>query len=167
MNRFRDIGNFFLLLLPVSKFFRFKRAILARMGIEIGERASVNGHTWFYGRGKIRIGENSWIGPRCKFYASEGTTIDIGANCDIAPEVAFITGTHEVGTSERRAGLGVSKSITIGNGCWLGVRVTVMGGVNIGSGTLVAACSLVRTDLPSNCLAAGVPAEVKKSYTGT
>jgi maltose O-acetyltransferase len=164
MNHFRDIGNFILLVLPVSKFFKFKREILTWMGVEIGRGASVNGHTWFYGRGKIRIGEGTWIGPRCRFYATEGTTIDVGANCDIAPEVAFVTGTHEMGTSERRAGPGFSKSITIGNGCWLGARVTVMGGANIGSGTLVAAGSLVRSDVPSNCLAAGVPAVVKRTY---
>ena len=164
MNLLRDIGNLLLIILPVSKFFKTKRIVLSLMGVEIGKNASVNGHTWFYGRGKIRIGEGTWIGPRCRFYATGGTVIEVGANCDIAPEVAFVTGTHEVGSSERRAGSGVSKNIKIGNGCWLGARVTVLGGVNIGSGTLVGACSLVVSDLPADCLAAGIPAVVKKKY---
>jgi maltose O-acetyltransferase len=164
MNLFSDIGNLLLLVLPVSRFFKLKRTILTLMGLEIGEGASVNGHTWFYGQGKIRIGAGTWIGPRCRFYANPGTVREVGANCDVAPEVAFVTGTHELGTSERRAGSGVTKSIKIGDGCWLGARVTVLGGVTIGSGTLIGACSLVLSDLPADCLAAGVPAVVKKKY---
>lgn len=164
MNYFRDIGNILLYMLPVTGFLSFKRILLTLMGIEVGSGVSINGHTWFYGRGQVCIGSNTWIGPGCKFYTTIGTVIEIGSECDIAPDVIFVTGAHKIGTPERRAGEGYSRSIKIGSGCWIGARTTILAGVNIGSGTLVAAGSVVRSDLPSNCLAAGVPAELKKLF---
>ena len=134
------------------------------IGIEVGREAKVNGHTWFYGRGKIRIGDRTWIGPGCQFHSATGTVIDIGCDCDIAPMVLFVTGTHNIGNASRRAGEGVALDIKVGNGCWLGVRSTILGGVSIGDGSLVAAGALVESNMPTNSLAAGVPAVVKKTY---
>lgn len=134
------------------------------MGADVGEGVSVNGHTWFYGRGKIRIADGTWLGVGCKFYSVAGHTIEIGRNCDIAPEVIFVPGTHKIGTSKRRAGEGYALDIKVGDGCWIGTRVTILGGVDIGSGVMIAAGSVVRSDLPDNCLAAGVPAVPKKFF---
>ncbi len=48
--------------------------------------------------------------------------------------------------------------ITIGNDVWLGFRSTVVSGVTIGDGCIVAAGSLVTKDLPPYTICAGVPA---------
>lgn len=164
MNLLRDFVNILLWVLPISKCFTLKRALLRLMGVEVGKDVKVNGHTWFYGRGHVRIGDRTWIGPGCQFHSTFGTLIDIGADCDVAPNVIFVTGTHKLGNAVRRAGEGYAQDIKVENGCWLGVRVTVLGNVTIGSGSLVAAGSLVRTDLPRNSLAAGVPADLKRSF---
>lgn len=164
MNTFRDVTNILLNILPVSGFFPLKRFLVRLIGVDIGERVSINGHCWFYGKGKVVIGSGTWVGVGCKFYSTVGTVIEIGKNCDIAPEVIFVPGTHKHGTKDRRAGEGYAQDIKIGNGCWLGTRVAVLGGVTIGSGVLLAAGSVVQTDIPDNCLAAGVPAVVKKFF---
>ncbi|MBV5329884.1 MAG: acyltransferase [Chlorobium sp.] len=164
MNPFRDIANIMLWLLPTSKCFALKRVLLKLVEVDIGKDAKINGHTWFYGRGKVRIGDRTWIGPGCKFHSTYGTTIDVGADCDVAPSVMFVTGTHKIGTLERRAGEGYAQDITIGNGCWLGTRVTVLGNVTIGPGSFIAAGSLVNSDVPVSSLAAGVPAKIKRTF---
>lgn len=164
MNKCRDIVNILLTILPVSGLFTFKRYLLLLMGVEIGEGVSINGHSWFYGKGRIVIGSNTWVGVGCKFYSVSGSVIEIGRNCDIAPEVIFVPGTHKLGTMERRAGEGYSMDIKIGNGCWIGARVTILGGVTVGSGVMIAAGSVVQSDIPDNCLAAGVPAVPKKFF---
>jgi serine O-acetyltransferase len=46
-----------------------------------------------------------------------------------------------------------------GDGVRVGARATVLG-ANVGSGSLVGACSLVLDDLPESCVAVGVPARV-------
>jgi len=158
----RYMANWLLWILPVSGFFSIKRRILSLCGIHISDGGCVNGHTWFYGRGNVEIGEGSWIGPRCRFYSDLSVQISIGKNCDIAPEVAFVTGSHEIGDGIRRAGEGYCKSIVVGDGCWIGARSTILGGVTIGEGAVVAAGSLVNKAVPAHSLVAGVPARVKK-----
>lgn len=55
-----------------------------------------------------------------------------------------------------------TQPIVIGNKVWIGTNVTVLKGVKIGDGCVIAAGSLVTKDVPANCLAAGVPAKVIK-----
>lgn len=55
-----------------------------------------------------------------------------------------------------------TKPIVIGNHVWIGTNVTVLKGVSIGDGAIIAAGSVVTKDVPANALAAGVPAKVIK-----
>lgn len=55
---------------------------------------------------------------------------------------------------------GESSSIVIGNRCWLGARVVVIGGVTIGEGAVVAAGAVVTRDVEPYTLVGGVPARV-------
>ena len=50
--------------------------------------------------------------------------------------------------------------VTVGDGAWLGARVTVMDGVTVGKDTIVGAHSLVTKDLPDRVIALGTPASV-------
>jgi len=52
--------------------------------------------------------------------------------------------------------------ISVGDGCWIGARTVILGGVTIGAGSIVAAGSMVAYDVPANVLVAGVPAKVKR-----
>lgn len=122
--------------------------------------ARVAGGSRVVGRGCLTIGADTWVGPYGLFFTHPDAPITIGARCDIAPEVSFITGTHESGDSLRRAGADVARPIRIGDGCWLGTRVTVLAGVSIGDGAIVAAGAVVAGDVESNTLVGGVPARL-------
>lgn len=52
------------------------------------------------------------------------------------------------------------KGVIIGNNIWIGAKVTVLDGVKIGSGSVIAAGAVVVKDIPDNCIVAGVPAKV-------
>lgn len=54
---------------------------------------------------------------------------------------------------------------TIGDGCWLGARVTVMDGCTIGHDAIIGAHAVVTRDIPPYAVAAGLPAVVKKMRT--
>lgn len=56
----------------------------------------------------------------------------------------------------------MTKPIKIGNRVWIGTNCTILKGVNIGDGAIIAAGSVVTKNIPANCLAAGVPAKVIK-----
>ena len=92
----------------------------------------------------------------------DGGGITIGDNVFIGPFTGFYTAAHPLDSGRRNQGLEWAKPIRVGDNCWFGANVSVMPGVTIGSGCVIAAGSVVTTDLPDNSLAAGVPAVVKK-----
>ncbi|MGH4139659.1 DapH/DapD/GlmU-related protein [Clostridium sp.] len=60
-----------------------------------------------------------------------------------------------------------TKSVSIGNDVWIGENVCILLGVNIGDGCIIGANSVVNRDVPSNCIAFGMPARVIKKYNCT
>lgn len=129
--------------------------------------ASVCGRGWIYGRGDISIGEGTWISPGTVFFTHCDASINIGSQCDIGPSVEFVVGSHSIGTSSRRAADGIARSIAIGSGTWIGAKALILDGVTIGSGCVIAGGSVVSRDIEANCLAAGVPAVIKKRLTNS
>lgn len=138
--------------------FSVKTFLLRLAGYKIGKNTKIVGSIRVYGN--ISIGDNCWINRDLVVHGN-GNVI-IGDNCDIAPGVTFLTGGHSIGLGERRAGEGEKYLVVIKEGCWIGANSTILGNVTIGSKTIVAACSCVINDIPSNVMVAGVPAKQKK-----
>lgn len=113
----------------------------------------------------ISIGKDSFVNQFCKFYASPDAGIHIGDRCRVAMEVSFICITHDIGSSESRAGADTSYPIEVGNGCWICARSTILPGVTIGDGCIIAAGSVVNKDCEPNSLYAGVPARKIKDLS--
>ena len=148
--------------LPVSRLFSVRRLLLNLCGFRIGSQTRACGGGSFYGRGELVIGEATWLSPRVIFYTHPDAQIKIGSRCDIGHGVEFIPGSHLIGTSSRRAGKGTAKPIEIGDGCWIGAKSVILGGVRIGVGSFVAAGSVVTRNVPDNVMVAGVPARIKR-----
>ena len=91
-----------------------------------------------------------------------GDDIYIGENCNIAMNVKFINGTHEIGNQNRRAGAGITGKIWVGSGTWIGADTLILPGVKIGTGVIVGAGSLVTSDLADNGIYIGRPARLYK-----
>lgn len=138
-----------------TRCFRLKRRLLRVAGFQIGEGTKVVGPVFC--TGKLSVGRDCWIGRNLE--VNGNGSVEIGDNCDIAPDVAFITGGHEMGSAKRRAGKGESYTISVGSGTWIGARATISGTVRIGQGCMVAACACVVSDVPANSLVGGVPAK--------
>ena len=128
-------------------------------GAKIGRHVKIVGPVYFSAR--LSVGDNCWIGRNFTIYGSGSVTI--GRDCDFGPEVVILTGSHQLGGSERRAGTGVRLKVEIGNGNWIGARATILGDTTIANGCVVGCCSLVNKNLSANCLAVGVPARVLRS----
>lgn len=158
----RYLFNWVNLILPTSSCFGLKRSLARFAGILVAEGVSINGHCWFFGNGVVEIARDTWIGPGCRFYTANNVVISIGERCDIAPEVSFVTGSHNMDSTDRRAGSGYCLSIKVAEGCWIGARSMCLGGVEIGRHCVVGAGSLVLHSLPENGLYAGSPAVRKK-----
>jgi maltose O-acetyltransferase len=107
----------------------------------------------------VSIGSDVSINRGAEFYCGlrEASTITIGSNVRIAPNVRF----HAAGHDPDDPGLRDNGApIVVESDAWIGAGSVVLQGVRIGRGAVVAAGSVVTRDVPPWSIAAGVPARV-------
>ncbi len=117
----------------------------------------------------LQVGCNVRIMGGCSF-GSEPYLIKIGNNVVLSFGVAFIT--HDGGTwifRDEAEYRGITRygPIRIDDGCFIGARSTILPGVHIGKRSLIGAGSVVINGIPSDAVAAGVPARIlmtRKEY---
>lgn len=107
----------------------------------------------------ITVGRNVFINQGCQFMDMGGLTI--GDDVMIGPKVTIVTAGHPTAPAERRNGI-TMKPVAIGNNVWIGAAATILPGVTVGDGAVIAAGAVVSRDVPANTMAAGVPARVIK-----
>jgi maltose O-acetyltransferase len=128
------------------------------MRIEIAPGAWLLSGIWFDTRGNCSIGKNSVINQGCRLDNRGGIRIE--ENVSISPEVHLITADHDV-DSPKCAGR--QAPITICKLAFIGSRATILPGVTIGEGAVVAACACVTKDVDPYTVVGGVPArEIRK-----
>lgn len=114
--------------------------------------------------GKITIGFDTHIQPRCQISAYKGS-VHIGKGGEIAPNCAFYPYDHGFlpGVPVRKQPLKSKGDIIIGDDVWLGFGVTVLDGVHIGNGAIIGAGSVVTKNIPEESIAIGNPARIVKT----
>lgn len=127
------------------------------MGMKIGKNCQIHLGCLFYGDqiSQICIGDDTLIAPRCVFNAS--APIRIGSRVRITHAVEFYTADHDPDDPKFKMR---SEPITVGNEVWIGSRVTLLQGITIGDGAVIAAGALVNKTVESFTIVAGVPARV-------
>jgi maltose O-acetyltransferase len=159
------IAKLLLAWLPIDTGGRLRVILLRNAGFRIGKETIMAGTPRFTG-GKelyrnLTIGRSCWFNVGCFFDLSDSITV--GNNVSFGHEVLVLTSSHETGPASRRASTAYRKPVTIGDGAWLGSRCTILPGVHVGAGAVVAAGALVHKSVPPHTMVAGVPARVVKN----
>lgn len=120
-----------------------------------------------FGKGKIKLGKNSYIVRYSILESGEGCEIIIGQNCAIGPYVKMYTvgkvTNQNLNQNPLSPNLKFQKdNIVIRDGCWIGANVSIKGGVEIGENSVIGMNSVVTSDVPPYCVAAGCPAKIVK-----
>lgn len=118
---------------------------------------------WFLKRlGAIVNGEN-YIAQNL-FIMDAGNTelLSIGPNVAIGPNVTIIINSDPYPSNLSKLYPQSVKKIVINKNVWIGASVTILGGVNIGKNSIIAAGAIVVKDVPSFSIVAGNPAKVVK-----
>jgi acetyltransferase-like isoleucine patch superfamily enzyme len=154
-----------------------------------GNRVAIDDHCMVdAGGGEIRVGDDVIVSRNCVLQAKTGpltigNRTDIGCNAvlsaisgiDIGESVllaanVYVGGARYVtdrpGVPFMDQGSYSRGPISIGSGSWLGAGAIVLDGVAIGERCVVGAGGVVTRDLPSNSVAAGIPARIVGSAGG-
>ena len=105
----------------------------------------------------ILIGDDCFVGRGCEFNICQ--RVSIGDHCLIASGCKFIDHDHGFAPGElMKNQAGEIAPIALADDVWLGVNVTVLKGVRIAQGAIVAAGAVVTKNVGANEIWAGVPA---------
>lgn len=106
----------------------------------------------------LHFGARVFVNAGCRFQDQGG--IEIGDDCLIGHNVVIATLNHYLAPS-RRGDMQPGR-VTIGRNVWIGANATILPGVSIGDDAVVAAASVVTTDVPARALVVGAPARVQR-----
>jgi acetyltransferase-like isoleucine patch superfamily enzyme len=161
---------------------------LALKDVRIGSAFRVYGKMIVRGPGKVRIGSNFYVDGLtnnhvCLSVGVPGALIEFGDNCGLNGTVlqcsrhirvgdwsniadAYITDTpaHTLSRNRRQLGsIDISGvPVEIKQNVWVSTKVVILHGVTIGENSVIAACSLIRKDVPPNVMVAGNPQKIVK-----
>ena len=114
-------------------------------GIVIGDNVGIGEFAYLGGAGGLQIGSDVIVGQ----YFSTHPENHVFSNPDVPIREQGVT----------------REGIHIGSDCWIGAKVTILDGVTLGRGCVVAAGSVVNRSFPDYSIIGGVPARVLKSRT--
>jgi len=145
-------GNF-----ETSEFFRsLTPSYLKNTGtIELGNDVTISSSFKILNKGTLKIGDQTYINPNSIIRIENGLTI--GNDCAISWGVTMMD--HDAHEME---GKREARPINIGNHVWIGANATILKGVTIGDGCVVAAGAVVSKSFGPNQLIGGVPARMIK-----
>lgn len=141
---------------------------LSRQGIVLGDHVTVGRMAMIRPSGYYRraigeglsVGDHSNIGPCC--YIGCSGHVRIGSHVLMGAQVSM----HAENHNTRRTDVPIDaqgvtrRDIVIEDDCWLGGGATILAGVRVGRGAVVAAGAVVTRDVPPYAIVAGVPARV-------
>ncbi|MEH1823019.1 MAG: acyltransferase [Nostoc sp.] len=145
--------------------------------ILIGKDSVIRGQLLVFPHaGKIEIGDSCYIGVGTRIWSAD--SIEIGNRVFISHNVNIHdTNSHSIDMDLRYKHFVAimsdghpihndfdiqSEAICIENDVWIGFNSTILKGVKIGKGAIVAACSVVTKDVPEFVVVAGNPAKIVK-----
>lgn len=125
----------------------------------IGGGGHIDYGCYFRWMKKIEIGKDVAINRGCRFFASyhiKDAKIIIGNNVTFGPYVTIFGAGHDY---KKLSLPDTAATVKICDNVWIGGNSTILQGVTIGKGAVIAACSVVTKDVEPYAVVAGVPAK--------
>jgi acetyltransferase-like isoleucine patch superfamily enzyme len=143
----------------ISFFLMYRWASDLQMGllwllrIKSGKHISIGEQFFVQCPKNLKIGSKISIGRRAQIFAYD--SIEIGDDFMAAEDLLINCGSHNVSDLKP-----FMRPIKIGRRVWCGSRVIICSGVTIGDDVVIGAGSVVVQDIPSKCVAVGIPCKV-------
>jgi maltose O-acetyltransferase len=132
---------------------RYRNFVYRRFGVRLARTSAIHWRARFFRPEGLSVGEHTTLGNDGFFDARDGITI--GSCVNIAGDVRIYTREHDIDDPWFGE---IGGPVVIEDYAYLGTRVTVLPGVTIGHGAVVASGAVVTRDVPPYMLVGGVPA---------
>ena len=151
-----------LLRCSILPFSSVRRVLLRLFGARVGAGVVIKPGVRVKYPWHLSIEHHSWIGEDC--WIDNLTGVSIGPNACVSQDAYLCTGNHD--WSDPAFGL-IVKTISIGDGAWVGARALIAPGVSLGEGAVAAAGSVVTHDIPAYEIHVGNPARFTRKRPTT
>lgn len=139
----------------VIPFHSVRKFIFRIFGVKIGKNSFIHMRTRFFNPAGITIGNGTIVGDAC--FLDGRAPLKIGDNVDIATGVMIYNSEHDVHSQDFKP---IEESVEIGDYVFIGPRAIILPGVKIGKGAIVAAGAVVTSSVKDFEIVGGVPAKV-------
>lgn len=150
----RLIGSVLFRLTP-SSLWIVRRFLLRAFGALVARSAFVHPTCRIYSPRCLAIGARSCLAGGVDCYCVN--RIEIGDDVTVSQDAFLCTASHDIDRADRAL---TTDPIRIGHGAWVFARATILPGVTMGEGAVVAACAVVTRDVPAYAVVAGNPARI-------
>jgi maltose O-acetyltransferase len=134
---------------------KYRSVILRKFGSQVGKRVIIQSGVKV-STPSLTIGDDVYINRDVRI--NNFARVEIKDKVALAPGVMVTTVGHDTSDPERRQGPTSFAPVVIGEGTWVGTRATILPGVTIGRGCVIAAGAIVNRDCEPNGLYGGTPA---------
>ena len=132
-----------------------RNLFLRLVGVRIGKHSFIHMGVRFYYPHGVRIGQGTVVGDHA--FLDGRAPLKIGNHVDIASQVLIYNSEHDINSEDFEPIYG---EVEIEDYVFIGPRATILPGVKIGKGAIVAAGAVVTKDIPEFAIVVGVPAQV-------
>ena len=137
---------------------KVRKVCLTLFGAKIGDNFVCRESIYVHFPWKLKIGDCVWLGAGT--YLHNLLEITIGSNTSVSHQVFISTGGHDIKSSSFPF---KNAPVVIGSSVWIASRSTILAGVEVGDGSVVAAGSVVTKSIPPWQVVAGCPAKAISS----
>ncbi|PLT23149.1 acyltransferase [Pseudoalteromonas sp. MelDa3] len=150
-------------LLRLPFFSRYAQTFYAMLGVS-GNGYRISAKITLIGNYKfLELGNQTEINTGCFLLVKD--KISIGDNSTLAYQTTILTSANPNGPHNKLSIIypKMTAPVIIGHDTWIGARAIILPGVRIGNYSIVAAGSVVNSDIPDYTVVAGIPAKVVKT----
>ncbi len=151
------------LLYNISNYHQNLRYKIYRNNYSISDDFRFNGKDiFFYGKGYLKIENNSYIGSLSTIQLHENCSVTIGQGCSISHNVRIYTTTKDpdFDFSDKNNIPIKTGDVLIGKNVWIGANVFINPGIKIGDNSVIGANSVVTKNVEPFGIYGGVPAKL-------